>query len=283
MRIVSTEKSQVLSAKIAINLNIDLVNTAFRRFPDGELYIRTGALDEQTIIVGSVTDADSLVQLLLLIDACHDSSTTLIIPYLGYARQDKKFKPGEPVSARAVAQALSRGVERIFTVDIHEESILKFFDVPSSNISIAADIGGYIKTLDLEDPLILAPDTGASTFARGVAKAGNWDCDELKKTRISGMEVQMEPKKLAAAHREVVIVDDIISTGGTLATATGMLYRQNVRAVHAACVHGVFAGGAYARLHHAGVRTITASDTIECGCSLVTAADGISRTLSKNR
>ena len=96
-------------------------------------------------------------------------------------------------------------------------------------------------------------------------------------------ELQMEPKKLATAHREVVIVDDIISTGGTLATATGMLYRQNVRAVHAACVHGVFAGGAYARLHHAGVRTIAASDTIECGCSLVTAADGISRKLSVGR
>ncbi len=281
MNIVCTEKSQVLSAKIARILNLNLEVTQFGRFPDGELYLRTGELDNETVVVGSVTDTDSLMQLLLLIDACEGSRVSLVVPYLGYARQDKKFHAGEPISARVVAKALSRGVASVSTVNIHEESITGLFGVPAENISLASEMGRYIKTLDPEDPLILAPDAGAAGFAREVAAAGGLDCDELRKTRLSGTEVRMEPKTLDVAGREVVIVDDIISTGGTLATAAGMLYSQGAVAVHAACVHGVFAAGAYARLHHAGVRTIAASDTIECGCSLFSAAESIAATIAQ--
>jgi ribose-phosphate pyrophosphokinase len=198
---------------------------------------------------------------------------------MGYARQDKQFRHGEPLSARAVARAISRGVSECITVNIHEPDVLRFFGAPSRNISLARDIGAYIKTLNCKNPLILAPDDGALAFAGQVASAGEWEYDHLEKTRLSGEQVTMAPKALSAASRPVVIVDDIISTGGTIATAAGMLYAQGATDVFAACVHGVLTGGAYVRLVEAGVRDVICSDTIERGCSRVSAADQIAHTL----
>jgi len=131
-----------------------------------------------------------------------------------------------------------------------------------------------------EIPLILAPDDGAAKFAGDVARTGGWDSDHLDKTRISGDEVRMEPKSLSARGRDVVIVDDIISTGGTLISAAGMLYGQGARSVTAACVHGVLAEGAYLRLLATGISGVVCSDTLERACSRYSAgkaiADGIS-------
>ncbi|KQC04444.1 MAG: ribose-phosphate pyrophosphokinase [Methanoculleus sp. SDB] len=279
MKVICTEKSQILGSRLAAALGADITDARFARFPDGELYVRAGGLDMEMVVVGSIVDSDSFVELLLLIDACADARTTLVIPYMGYARQDKQFNPGEPVSARAIARALSRGVDRVITVNIHEDSVLSHFDVPAVSVSLAPDIGAFLGTTGFTNPLILAPDGGAAAFAGAIAATGGWDCDELAKTRLSGDRVRIEPKSIAAAGREVVIVDDIISTGGTLATATGMLYEAGAAAVHAACVHGVLAGGAYARLCHAGVRSVTASDTIESASSGFSAAERIAAEL----
>jgi ribose-phosphate pyrophosphokinase len=282
MKVICTEKSQILATSLARALKTSVVEVKYSRFPDGEQYLITGELDDETIIVGSVVDNDSLVQLVLLMDACDSSDNHLVLPYMGYARQDKRFLPGEPVSARAVAQVLSRGILEIITVNIHEQEVLKYFGVPARNISLAQDIGSYIKSLNLSNPLILAPDEGALTFAEHVASAGGWDVDHLEKTRLSGVEVKMAPKQVCAASRSVVIVDDIISTGGTIATASGMLYQQGAKDVFAACVHGVLTGGAYVHLMAAGIRDVVCSDTIERGCSKISAADRIAQTIKKS-
>jgi ribose-phosphate pyrophosphokinase len=281
MKVICTEKSQILATSLARALKTSVVEVKYSRFPDGEQYLITGELDEETVIVGSVVDNDSLVQLILLIDACDDSDNQLVLPYMGYARQDKRFQQGEPVSARAIAQVLSRGVSEIITVNIHEKEVLKYFNVPARNISLARDIGSYIKSLNLSNPLILAPDEGALTFAEHVASEGGWDVDHLEKTRLSGIEVKMAPKQVCAASRSVVIVDDIISTGGTIATASGMLYQQGAKDVFAACVHGVLTGGAYVHLMTAGIRDLVCSDTIERGCSKISASGRIAQTLIK--
>jgi ribose-phosphate pyrophosphokinase len=281
MKVISTEKSQILATSLARALKIPVVDVKYSRFPDGEQYLITGELDDKTIIVGSVVDNDALVQLLLMIDACDSSDNQLVLPYMGYARQDRRFRQGEPVSARAIAQALSRGVREIITVNIHQQEVLKYFGVPVRNISLARDIGSYIKTLDLDNPLIIAPDEGALAFAEHVASAGGWDVNHLEKTRLSGVEVKMNPKQLCAASRSVIIVDDIISTGGTIATAAGILYEQGAKDVFAACVHGVLTGGAYVHLMTAGIREVICSDTIERGCSKITAADQIAQIIKK--
>jgi ribose-phosphate pyrophosphokinase len=279
MNVVYTETSQILATRLSRELGLPLVDVKYSRFPDGEQYLQAGKTGDETVIVGSVVDNDALVQLLLLIDACGGSRNHLVLPYMAYARQDKQFKPGEPLSARAVAQAIGRGVEDIYTVNIHEPEILKYFPAPAQNISIAPDIGAYIKTLNLKNPLILAPDDGALAFAGQVASAGGWEFDHLEKTRLSGVEVRMAPRQLSAAGRPVVIVDDIISTGGTIATAAGMLYQQEATDVYAACVHGVLTGGAYARLMASGIRDVICSDTIERACSKISAAARIARAI----
>ena len=167
MKVICTEKSQILGTSLARALKTSVVEVKYSRFPDGEHYLITGELDDETIIVGSVVDNDALVQLLLIIDACDCSKNRLVLPYMGYARQDKRFRHGEPVSARAIAQAVSRGVSEIITVNIHEKEVLRYFGVPSRNISLAHDIGSYIKTLHLDNPLILAPDEGALLYLPG--------------------------------------------------------------------------------------------------------------------
>jgi ribose-phosphate pyrophosphokinase len=281
MKIVSTEPSQVLAGRIADALNTSVVDVKFSRFPDGELYLCANGLDEDMIIVGSVVDNDSLVQLVLLIDACEGVRNRLVIPYMGYARQDKRFKAGEPVSARAISRMLSPGIERCITVNIHDKRVLSYFEIPASDVSLARDIGTHIKEMDLSDPLILAPDEGAAAFAGQIAAIGTWDCDHLEKIRISGDEVRMAPRTLSAADRPVVIVDDIISTGSTIATAAAMLRDHGAGEVFATCVHGVLTGGAYARLKAAGIKDVICSDTIERGCSRYSAANRISEALSQ--
>lgn len=280
MNIIGAEKSQVLAAKTARLLDAELHSAEFRTFPDGELYLRTKNPKDELVIIGSITSSDSLIQLLLLIDACEDADDlTLVIPYMGYARQDKKFNPGEPVSARVIAKALSRGIDRAYTINIHEESVLEHFEVPAENISIAERIGEYITGMNPENPLVLAPDAGAAEFAADVAKSCNCDYDHLQKTRLSGTEVKIAPRSIDAKDRCVFIVDDIISTGGTLATTAGMLSEQGAAEVHAACVHGIFTNGGYAKLAAAGIKSIAASDTIESGASRLSAAESIAAIL----
>ncbi|WP_332449876.1 ribose-phosphate diphosphokinase [Methanoculleus sp.] len=275
MRVISTERSQVLAARVAEKLGIPLVETRFTRFPDGEMYLRCGELDDETLIVSSIVDNDMFVQTLLAIDAADRSRNTLVVPYLGYSRQDRRFFPGEPISARAIARALSVGIERVFVVNVHDPVDLGFFTVPAQDVTIAPAIGGYIGDLHLKNPLVLAPDEGAIDFASDVAAVGGWDCDHLEKTRLSGEEVRIAPKTIDAAGRDAVIVDDIISTGGTLATAACMLREQGAASIHAACVHGVLTSGAYTRLRAAGVSSVVSSDTYENASSFISAANAI--------
>ena len=272
MKVIYTEKSQLLAARVARHLGCRIADVKYTTFPDGEQYVRVMDLDDNMVIIASTVDSQSMLQAILMLDACEGKNTTLVLPYMGYARQDKRFNEGEPISARALARVLSEGSDRIFTVNIHDPSVLGHFKCPVENLTIAPKIGEYIVTMDLENPLVLAPDDGAWEFAKGVAAIGGWDCDHLDKTRLSVSEVKMAPKHLDANGRDCIIVDDIIATGGSMATAAGMRKEQGATSVRAAGVHGVFATGGYVKLMQAGLEDIASSDTIERASSRITAS-----------
>ncbi|MDD1725160.1 MAG: ribose-phosphate diphosphokinase [Methanospirillum sp.] len=279
MKVVSTQRSQVLAGRLATAMNIPLIDVRWQKFPDGEIYLRAEESSEQIIIMGSVLTSDDLVELLLLKDAFLSSEITLIIPYMGYARQDKQFNPGEPLSARAVAGILGMNAKRVVTINIHEKTVLDHFGTTTTDLSLSSLMGGRIAELSLDNPLILSPDEGALYLARDIAGSGGWESDYLQKTRLSGELVRIEPKEVSVRSRDVVIIDDIISTGGTQSTAAKMLMEQGAKAVHTICVHGVLATGAYARLLSSGISSVSCSDSIERACSTYSAAPVLSEYL----
>ncbi len=273
MNIIGGHASQLLAGRVSDALKSTLLICEFKRFPDGELYTRI--LDELagesvTIIQSTVNDSD-FVSLLQLIDACSEASRIdVVIPYMGYARQDKQFKRGEPISARAMASAIQ--ADNVFTVNIHNESILDYFDAKATNLDATPMIGEYIKNMKFKNPLIVAPDDGAIALARNASKDLGIDYDFLEKTRLSGESVTIQPKNIAVKGRDVIIIDDIISTGGTMAETISLLKKQGAHEVFVACVHPVLSSNAVLKLFKAGVKGIIATDTIDKGVSVVSVA-----------
>lgn len=273
MNIIGGHASQLLAGRVSDALKSTLLICEFKRFPDGELYTRI--LDELdgesvTIIQSTVNDSD-FVSLLQLIDACSEASQIdVVIPYMGYARQDKQFKRGEPISARAMASAIQ--ADNVFTVNIHNENILDYFDAKATNLDATPMIGEYIKNMKFKNPLIVAPDDGAIALARNASKDLGIDYDFLEKTRLSGESVTIQPKNIAVKGRDVIIIDDIISTGGTMAETISLLKKQGAHEVFVACVHPVLSSNAVLKLFKAGVKGIIATDTIDKGVSVVSVA-----------
>ncbi|MBU4339369.1 MAG: ribose-phosphate diphosphokinase [Euryarchaeota archaeon] len=282
MDIIGGPASQLLAGRVSEILKDNLLVSEFKKFPDGELYTRI--LDmisggDVTIIQSTVTDSD-LVSLLQLIDACRDAARiNVVIPYMGYARQDKQFKPGEPVSARAIARAIK--ADTVYTINIHDESILSHFEAKAVNLDATPVIGKYIKDLKLKDPLIISPDDGAIGLAQNASKDLGIDYDFLEKTRLSGETVSIKPKNLAVKGRDVIILDDIISTGGTMAQTITLLRSQGAHDVYTACVHPVLSNNAVLKLFKAGVKGIISTDTIDKGVSVVSAAPVIAKVIHK--
>jgi ribose-phosphate pyrophosphokinase len=271
--IIGGPASQLLAGRVSKELKSNLLVSEFKKFPDGELY--THIMDDfegdnVTIIQSTVNDSD-YISLLQLIDAASEASRiNVVIPYMGYARQDKQFKRGEPISPRALARAIK--ADNVFTINIHAESILDYFDAKAVNLDATPMIGKYIKNMEFKDPLIVAPDDGAIDLARNAARDLGIDCDYLEKTRLSGESVTIQPKNMNVRGRDVIIIDDIISTGGTMAETISLLRNQGANEVFAACIHPVLSNNAILKLFKAGVKGIIATDTIDKGVSVVSVA-----------
>ena len=282
MRVVAGPASQLLATRVASLLQCDVDLTEYKEFPDGEVYCRvTGDIKgEDIVIIQSTFHASDFIYLLELMDACDEAkSVTVVTPYFGYARQDKRFKSGEPITARALAKCIK--ADRVFTVNIHDRSVLKDFPCKAVDLNAAPELGNYIDGMELHETVMLAPDDGALNLVRSASEPRKLHYDYLEKTRISGDEVKMAPKNLDVTGRDVVLMDDIISTGGTIAEAIKLLKEQGVNDVYVACVHPVFVRNAYLKLHDAGVKEIIATDTLEKATSIVTVAPVIAEAIKK--
>ena len=212
--IVSASTSQSLASSLAAALDEPLAATEYERFPDGELRASVPEFDaDRAVVVCATTTSDAHLEALQLQDAVREAGANevvTVLPYMGYARQDSAFESGQPVSARAVARALSTGTDRVLTVNPHETGVCDFFDVPCTVVDAAGRLAAPLP--DLDDPVFLAPDAGARELATTVRDAyGVGSVDHFEKTRHSATEVEIEPHAADVASRDAVLVDDIVA------------------------------------------------------------------------
>ncbi|MBW9223955.1 ribose-phosphate diphosphokinase [Methanothermococcus sp. SCGC AD-155-E23] len=276
MIVVPGEKAQELAYRVSKLAGCKLLRTEFKRFPDGELYIRVldneAIENEDVVFIQSQRDQnDAVVESILMSDILRDEgarSITLVASYLAYTRQDKKFNPGEPISIRVLAKVYSQLFDRVITINPHETHIKSFFEVPFICGSAVKELASYVKDR-LNNPVVLSPDTGAIELAREAAQVIGCEYDYLEKTRITPTEIKVAPKNLHVEGRDVLIVDDIISTGGTVATAIRMLKEQGAENVIVACVHPVLIGDALNKLYTSGASEVIGTDTFPSPVSKV--------------
>ena len=274
--IVSGSASQVVAAELAAELDEPLASVEYERFPDGEVLASAPGFEgERAVVVGSTVSAEAHLELLQLQDAVREwgaREVVTVLPYMGYARQDEAFEVGQPVSARAVARALSPGTDRAVTVNPHEEAVCDFFDVPAESVDAAGRLAEPLPD-DLRDPVFLSPDSGAIDIAETVRDAyGGGGTDYFEKVRRSSTDVDLTPSDADVAGRDVVVTDDIIATGSTMSGAVEILREREARRVFVACVHPMLAADAYTKLSRAGVETVYGTDTIERAVSEVSVA-----------
>lgn len=274
-----------LGQDLAAQLDAEHVEIGTKRFPDGERYARIEAdLEGPVVVAADLRPNEEVVGALIACDAAREAGAghvTLAVPYLAYARQDRSFEHGEAVSSRAINRALSANADALATVDPHMPDVLDFFDGPAAGASAAPEIADALDDRGVE--LVLAPDEGARERAEGVADQLGCDVDHLEKTRKSAREVVIQPADRDVSGKTVAVVDDIVATGGTMATATGQLYDAGAESVLLAATHGVFADGALKRLEDAGADAILATDAIESSASTISVAPALARAVQQVR
>ena len=269
VKIFSATATRYLGEEIARAYGEPLGKVNVQRFSDGEF---SPAFDESVrgcdvfIIQSTFAPSDNLMELLLLIDAARRASAhyiTAVIPYFGFARSDRKDKPRVAIAAQLVANLLNAaGVTRIMTMDLHAPQIQGFFDVPVDHLDASSLFVPYIETLNLKNLTVAAPDMGGVHRARGYAKYFNAEmviCDKQRSraNEIAGMTVIGDVE-----GKDIVLVDDIVDTAGTLTKAAEMLFDKGASSVRACCTHPVLSGKAYERLEKSRLTELIVTDTI---------------------
>ncbi|MBE8538999.1 ribose-phosphate diphosphokinase [Geoglobus acetivorans] len=275
MKLIAGPSSPLLAKRLSEAAKIDIADTTYRKFPDGELYVRVNdASDDRYVVVNSINSNEDLIYLLLIFEALSEKEVIAVIPYMGYARQDRAFLEGEAVSIRAIARLIESYAERVITVNIHSNEAKNHF-----RKLVEVDAMPLIGEHYLErDVVMLSPDRGSLSRVKVAAQVAGCDFDYLEKTRIDAENVVIQPKNLDVGGRKVVIVDDIISTGGTMVTAAKQLM-GNAEGVEAACVHAVLASNALNKLYSAGISEVISTDTVERQVSKLSAAELISEVI----
>ncbi|MDD1768256.1 MAG: ribose-phosphate diphosphokinase [Methanomassiliicoccales archaeon] len=282
MIVIGGSSSRKLADDLARELGTDVIQATSKRFPDGECYIRLEreGIERDVVIVQNSHPDDMFVELLLLQDAAARlgaEKITNVIPYFGYARQDKLFNKGEAVSAAVMVEHIEMRADKVITVDIHSAETLDWFKIAKGvDVHATSCIGSYFSSKGID--LVLAPDEGAAERAEGVAKILGCDWDHLVKTRLSGTEVRITPKRLDVKGKSVLIVDDIISTGGTIEAATKQLRSLGARRIVAVCTHGLFTMGALERLRKC-CDAVLSTNTLENEVSEISVAPAIAKAI----
>ncbi len=306
MPVLSGASGGEIAKSLAPLIGMEHLVIEARRFPDGEAYVRVplefidSVRSENVILVSNTYPDSGILQTILQLGAIRDvrmgslsnlkaegdiDSTNvgpgifIAIPYFGYARQDKRFSAGESVSARVIAEIVSQFCDGMVILDLHAPEVLEGMDVPLKYVSSMPEIAESLQK-NVSPDFILSPDKGAISRASEVAGLIGCEFSYLEKTRIDAHTIEHTPKDLDVSGKIVSIVDDMISTGGTICRASDALRRQGAKEVYAACTHGLFTGGALSRLanHVDGVYT---TDSLPNPRANVSAAPAIARGLKE--
>ncbi len=285
--VIGSNTSKDLARRIARRLRATYIETQTKIFPDGESKITFGRIPKNNIILvvqSTYPPVDTnLLQILAIISQARKTCSRIyaIIPYMGYARQDKQFLSGEVVTMSIVAKMLeAAGARKIFVVDIHSKTALNHFKIPTENISAVPELAKYFKRMKLKNMLVVSPDIGGSLRAKKFASLLNTDFITLKKSRDRKTgKIQIKSSKVDVKGRDLVVVDDIISTGGSIVKATQFLKKQKCKRVFVACTHGLFIGDAERKIKKAGVSQIISSNTIPKSTSKIDVSGVIARSI----
>ncbi len=273
LKLLCGNANPVLAREISMSLGIELCETEVERFSDGEIRIRieetVRGADVFVIQPTSPPVNDHLMELLLLIDAIRRASARkviAVIPYYGYARQDRKHTGRVPISARLVANLIeTAGADRVLTMDLHVGQIQGFFNIPVDNLRADWIFAEHIRThvKAFEDAVIVSPDAGGAVRARMVAERLDIPLAILEKRRTrDGSEIEVMNVIGDVKGKRAILVDDILATGRTLVKATEKLLAHDATEVHAYCTHGIFAGNAYQTLKDSPLKRVVVTNTI---------------------
>jgi ribose-phosphate pyrophosphokinase len=287
--VVPGPASRNLGQRIAEKLSAQVISVNLKSFPDGEYCLRfEGDLAGEEVVVVQSTGPPqdtNVMQLLLMLDAAKDlgaEKVTAVVPYLAFARQDKRFLPGEVVSAETVVKLIEAcGTDQFITVNIHSEKTLNQLSIPAENLSAISSLAEHFKSRGLDGAFSLSPDKGAVELAEEADQVLGGGCGWLRKERdrYTG-EIQVEEKSLHVKDRDVIVFDDIISSGGTIARAVKMLKTQGARRVYAACVHPLLIGEAKQKILQSGAEEIVGTDSIPSSVRRVSLAPLIAEALA---
>ena len=267
--LVSGRANHSFSENVAKRLNISLGKVEITNFSDGEIFAK---YDENVrgkdlyIVQPTIPPADTLMELLILIDAAKRSSAyriTAVIPYYGYARQDRKDQPRVPITAKLTANLLTNaGVDRILTMDLHSAQIQGFFDIPLDHLYSSAVLTEYWRKELKPGSVIVSPDMGGVKLARAYAKRLDADFAIIDKRRPKANDVEIMNIIGDVDGRDVLMIDDMIDTAGTLTQAAAALKVQGAKNIFAACTHPILSGNAIEKIMASPIKKIVATDTI---------------------
>ena len=261
--------SRPIAEAICKSYNVDLGDENVIEFSDGEFepsFNETLRGADVFIIQSTTPPSDNLMELLLMIDAARRASAykiNAVIPYFGFARQDKKGKPRVPIGAKLIANLLTTaGADRVMTMDLHADQIQGFFDIPVDHLYSSSVFIPFIQSLNLPNLTIAAPDMGGSNRANTYAKFLNSEMVVCYKHREKANEVGKMMLIGDVTGKDIVIVDDMVDTAGTLTKAAELMVELGANSVRAVCTHGVFSGPAYERINNSTLEEIIVTDTI---------------------
>ncbi|MFW5657579.1 MAG: ribose-phosphate pyrophosphokinase [Bacteroidota bacterium] len=269
VKIFSGSASRYLAQQIADEYGIPLGNEVVARFCDGEMqpsFEETIRGNDVFIIQSTFAPSDNLMELLLMIDAARRASAkqvVAVIPYFGFARQDRKDKPRVPIGAKLIANLLTAaGVNRVITMDLHADQIQGFFDVPVDHMYASSIFVPYIKELDLPNLVMASPDTGGTRRAAAYAKFLNSEMAICYKQRSKPNEIGRMVVIGEVKDKDVILVDDIVDTGGTITKAAGMMVENGARSVRGLCTHPILSAKAYEKIEASAFDEFIVTDTI---------------------